>query len=67
MDGSELYQRDDDKDETVVNRIQVYLNQTAPLIEYYRQRGNLVEVNGAQPVEDVSRDLLAALEKKTRQ
>lgn len=67
QDGSELYQREDDKYDTVVNRIHVYLTQTAPLIEYYRQRGTLIEVNGAQPVEDVSRDLLAALEKKTRQ
>jgi adenylate kinase len=67
QDGSELYQREDDKYDTVVNRIHVYLTQTAPLIEYYRQRGTLIELNGAQPVEDVSRDLMAALEKKTRQ
>lgn len=64
-DGSELYQREDDKPETVTNRIRVYTSQTAPLIEYYRERGKLVEVNGNQEVEDVTRDLLAALEKKT--
>ena len=37
LDGSELYQRDDDKAETVTRRIQVYLEQTSPLIEYYRE------------------------------
>ena len=60
-DGSELYQRDDDKSETVVRRIQVYFAQTAPLIEYYQKRGNLAEINGAQPIEKVTADLLAVL------
>ncbi len=63
IDGSELYQREDDKSETVIRRIQVYLKQTAPLIEYYRQRGLLSEINGAQPIEKVSADLLAILGK----
>jgi adenylate kinase len=63
IDGSELYQRDDDKSDTVVRRIQVYLNQTAPLVEYYRQRGILSEINGAQPIEKVSAELLAVLGK----
>lgn len=63
FDGSELYQRDDDKSETVVRRIQVYLTQTAPLIAYYRERGRLVEVQGAQPIAEVTRELLAALKK----
>jgi adenylate kinase len=64
LDGSELYQRDDDKAETVKNRIRVYFEQTMPLIEYYRQAGVLIEVNGAQAIEAVSRDLLEALEAK---
>jgi adenylate kinase len=63
LDGSELYQRDDDKSETVVHRIQVYFSQTAPLVEYYRQRGCLAEINGAQAIEAVTADLLAALKK----
>jgi adenylate kinase len=63
FDGSELYQRDDDKEETVTNRIQVYLNQTAPLISYYRERGKLVEINGAQAIDRVTEDLLTALKK----
>lgn len=63
FDGSELYQRDDDKSETVVRRIQVYLTQTAPLIAYYRERGALAEIQGAQPIAEVTRELLAALKK----
>lgn len=63
-DGSELYQRDDDKAETVINRIRVYFAQTAPLIEYYQQEGLLLEIDGSQPIEAVTADLLAALAKK---
>ncbi len=61
QDGSELYQRKDDKKETVTNRIRVYMEQTAPLIEHYRTEGVLVEVNGAQSIEQVGAELLAAL------
>ena len=62
-DGAELYQRDDDKVETVTNRIRVYLAQTQPLIDYYKEQGVLLEINGAQPINDVAADLLAALPK----
>ena len=58
VDGSELYQRDDDKVETVKKRIGVYLTQTMPLVDYYRQRGKLVEVDGMQAVEEVNTILL---------
>lgn len=61
LDGSELYQRDDDKAETVTRRIQVYMQQTAPLIEYYREVGKLVEIDGAQPIEEVTAALVKAL------
>ena len=63
IDGSELYQRDDDQSETVVRRIQVYLEQTAPLIAYYRQRGNLIEIDGTQNIEKVTKAFLSALKK----
>jgi adenylate kinase len=63
-DGSQLYQREDDKEETVIHRIHVYLEQTEPLIGYYRQRGKLVEVDGTQSIEAVSADLLAALRER---
>lgn len=61
FDGSELYQREDDKAETVVNRIRVYLQQTAPLIAYYQQAGTLIEIDGTQPIEKVTSAMLAAL------
>ncbi len=60
-DGSDLYQREDDKAETVSHRIRVYFEQTMPLIDYYRRIGLLVEVDGRQSIEKVSADLLAAL------
>ena len=63
VDGSELYQREDDKAETVTNRIKVYFAQTAPLIAYYRERGLLSEIDGARPIEQVTAELLAALGK----
>jgi len=61
IDGSELYQREDDKTDTVKRRIGVYIEQTQPLIEYYRQHGVLIEVDGKKPIEQVTNDLLLAL------
>lgn len=63
FDGSELYQRDDDKVETVKRRIDVYLAQTSPLISYYRDHGKLVEIDGTQSIEKVTEDLLSAVKK----
>ncbi len=63
FDGSELYQRDDDRAETVKHRIQVYMDQTLPLITYYRDRGKLVEVDGMQSIEEVTQALMGALKK----
>ncbi len=63
LDGSELYQRDDDKPETVKNRIKVYQEQTAPLIAYYQEKGLLVNIDGTQPIETVTSDLLHAIDK----
>jgi adenylate kinase len=60
-DDSALYQRKDDQVETVTHRIRVYYQQTQPLIDYYRQRGLLLEVNGAQEIETVFNELLTAL------
>jgi len=63
FDGSELYQRDDDKAETVKRRIQVYLEQTSPLINYYRDHGKLVEIDGMQPIDVVTQSMIKALKK----
>jgi adenylate kinase len=62
--GSELYQREDDKVETVTQRIRVYKEQTQPLIDYYKERGVLIEVDGSQSIDQVSVDLIAALTDK---
>ena len=59
--GSELYQREDDKLETVTQRIRVYKEQTQPLIDYYRVRGTLIEIDGSQSIDKVSAALLATL------
>jgi len=59
--GGELYQRSDDAAETVQNRLKVYFEQTLPLMDYYRARGVLVEINGEQEVERVADELLAAV------
>jgi adenylate kinase len=61
--GGELYQRPDDKRETAEHRLEVYFAQTIPLIEYYRSKGLLIEINGEQGIEQVTGDLLAAIEK----
>ncbi|MEE9617847.1 MAG: adenylate kinase, partial [Anaerolineae bacterium] len=58
--GGELYQRDDDKPETVRARLKVYHQQTSPLIDYYRQAGLLVETDGTGDIDTVSAALLAA-------
>ena len=63
FDGSELYQRDDDKAETVKRRIQVYMDQSLPLLSHYRDRGKLIEVDGMQSIEQVNADLMDALKK----
>jgi len=61
IDGTPLYQREDDKPETVQRRIDVYYEQTAPLIDYYRQAGLLVEIDGTQEIEKVTEDILKAI------
>lgn len=64
--GGELYQRDDDKAETVAQRLDVYKKSTAPLIDYYKERGCYVEINGSQSMDHVQRDIDAALEKASK-
>ncbi len=61
VDGGELYQRDDDKPDTVRNRLYVYYKQTSPLVGYYFAKSLLAEVDGGQSIEDVQADLAALL------
>jgi adenylate kinase len=63
VDGSELYQREDDQAATVERRISVYLAQTTPLIDYYRTQGVLAEVDGTLAIDQVTTLLLKAIKK----
>lgn len=56
-DGGELYQREDDNPETVKNRLDVNMTQTAPLLAFYETKGVLSNVNGQQDIQDVFKDL----------
>ena len=59
--GGELYQRDDDRPETVRHRLEVYASQTAPLLQFYGDRGQLVAIDALGAVEDVTERAIAAL------
>ena len=59
--GGNLYQRNDDKEETVVNRLHAYHEQTEPLIEYYKKQGLYKEIDGLQPIDKVYADVKVSL------
>lgn len=65
LDGSELYQRADDREETVRHRLSVYRRQTEPLIDYYRDRGVLETIDAEADVEAVYRALTEILAART--
>lgn len=62
LDGSELYQREDDSPEVAGKRLQVYFEQTAPVADYYRGRGVLAEIDGEQSIEAVFNALVDAIQ-----
>ncbi|MFP4481920.1 MAG: adenylate kinase [Thermovirgaceae bacterium] len=59
--GGELYQRDDDREEVVRNRLDVYKEQTAPLIGYYRKNGLLIEVDASRESAEVVADIISSV------
>ncbi|MGA1794146.1 MAG: adenylate kinase [Thermoplasmatota archaeon] len=61
--GGPLYQRDDDSEETVKKRLEVYRSQTEPLVDYYGGRGVLMNVDGNRPIDEISSDILELLSK----
>lgn len=61
--GGELYQRSDETRQAHEHRLQVYQEQTAPLVDYYRRGGLLVEIDGEQSIEDVEADLRSAVDR----
>lgn len=62
VDGAELFQRADDTEETQRRRIEVYFEQTAPVLDYYREKGLLIEIDGEQSIEEVTESLVSAIE-----
>ncbi|GAB7103803.1 adenylate kinase [Streptomyces phaeofaciens JCM 4814] len=62
--GGELYQRDDDSEETVRTRLEVYHTQTEPIIDYYKAQGLVVTIDSMGPVEEVTGRALAALKRE---
>lgn len=61
LDGGELYQRDDDRIDVVSERIKVYIQDTVPVVEYYRDRGILREIDGTKDIDGVAKDIQAEL------
>jgi adenylate kinase len=61
--GGELYQREDDKEEVIANRLKVYADQTAPIIAFYRDKGLLLTTPATGSVEDITAQSIALLSK----
>jgi len=59
--GGELYQRSDDREETVKERLNVFLAQTVPILDYYEKQGKLIRVNGNLEMQGVARQIISAL------
>jgi len=59
--GSELYQRSDDKEETVRKRLKVFFAQTVPVVDYYKKQNKLIEVNGNLGIQDVAKEIISVL------
>jgi adenylate kinase len=64
--GGELFQRDDDREETIRHRLCVYAEQTAPVVDYYADRGILVGIDATGPVEDITERATNSLERFAR-
>jgi len=58
-----LYQRDDDKEETVLNRLKVYKQQTEPLVDYYKKQGLVEDIDGELPIPEILKSICDVLEK----
>lgn len=65
--GSQLVQRDDDKEETVRNRLKIYMEQTAPLVEHFKAKGILVDVDGSRGIDGVFDQMVHSIERVRRQ
>jgi adenylate kinase len=59
--GGELYQRSDDKEETVKERLSIFFAQTVPILDYYKKQSKLIKVNGNLGIQEVAREIISAL------
>jgi adenylate kinase len=59
--GGELYQRSDDREETVKDRLNVFFTQTLPILDYYKKQSKLINVKGNQAIQEVTEEILSAL------
>ncbi len=64
--GGELYQRSDDREETVKERLNVFYNLTIPILDYYRKQDKLIEVNGNLGIQEVAREIVSMLEAREK-
>jgi len=60
--GGELYQRSDDKEETVKERLSVFFAQTVPILDYYKKQNKLIRVNGDVGIQEVAREIISVLQ-----
>ena len=63
LDGLTLHRRDDDTEEAIKQRLEIYYQETAKVLDYYRSQGKLITINGDQPIADVYQHLLVELNK----
>ena len=59
--GGELYQRSDDREETVKERLNIFFVQTVPILDYYKKQNKLIRVNGNLGMQGVAREIISAL------
>ncbi len=64
--GGELYQRSDDREETVKERLNVFYNLTVPILDYYRKQDKLIEVNGNLGIQEVAKEIVSMLEAREK-
>jgi len=64
--GGELYQRSDDREETVKKRLNVFYNLTIPILDYYRKQDKLIEVNGNLGIQEVAKEIVSMLEAREK-
>ena len=62
IDEGELFQREDDTEETVATRIEVYINQTQPLINYYQEKGIILNIDGTRPIDETFETIVRGIE-----